>query len=100
MSTEEVKSAAEICQWHIDDVEAKRAKASLLRSDLTDALASAVLDLLYLTRNTDREGQRRQEEFDRDMARMREGQSENSAIFDGALQTRNEPHFDGTDPPH
>jgi hypothetical protein len=69
------KTAAEVCQHHIDNIEAKRPKA-LMRSDLTDAVAAAVLDLLYLTRNTDVEGRRKFAEFDRDMARMRGGGSE------------------------
>lgn len=70
MASETTPTAADVCQHHIDNIEAKRPKAHM-RSDLTDALAAAVLDLLALVRDTDEAGRANRAEIDRELSRIR-----------------------------
>lgn len=62
-------TAAEVCQQHIDAIEASY---SLDAVAAVEELRSAVLSLLYLTRNTDNAGRAARTEVDAELARIRE----------------------------
>lgn len=61
-------TAAEVCQQHIDAIEASY---SIHAGDVVDELRSAVLSLLYLTRNTDNAGRDARAKVDAELERIR-----------------------------
>lgn len=69
MSTPDERTAAEVCQQHIDAIEATY---PIQTDAVVDELRSAVLSLLYLTRNTDNAGRAARAEVDAELARIRE----------------------------
>lgn len=62
------RTAADICQRHIDAIEASYA---LDAAAVVDELRSAVLSLLYLTRNTDNAGRDARAKVDAELERIR-----------------------------